>query len=424
MTMPVTESSSRSAVTKSPRRHWPLPCLLPPLVSSLALWLCYFPMGWGWLAWVALVPFLLLARADARPRTIFLCSYLGGVCFFIPALLWMTVADYRMYATWAALSLYCALYFPVAIFLIRRFERVTAWPLFVTAPLVWTGLEFIRSYLLTGFAWYYLGHTQHRYLAMIQVADLGGVYAISFLVAMANAWIAECLLRIPDMRLALRLLPAPGGDDYRLRRVPLAVKHGLILGSLILAALLYGGFRLNQETFRPGPRVALLQGNLDQRIRNDLSSPTPSEDNMIAVGRHYDQLCLIALQSQPDLIVWPETSYHIPWYDSPRSVAYDQKPQDFREYEAFIDKKLREYARDVTRVHHLSASTLKRSTRTSRNKDGIPPCSSTKMANAEADMTRSIASPSVNMCRFSIGCHSSKHSPLMTTITASARGTS
>ena len=39
----------------------------------------------------------------------------------------------------------------------------------VALPVVWTGLEFFRAHFLTGFAWYFLGHTQHAFLALIQI---------------------------------------------------------------------------------------------------------------------------------------------------------------------------------------------------------------------------------------------------------------
>ncbi|HMP01405.1 MAG TPA: hypothetical protein PKC45_02780, partial [Gemmatales bacterium] len=34
------------------------------LASALTLWAAYFPLDWGWLGWVALIP--LLALADVR----------------------------------------------------------------------------------------------------------------------------------------------------------------------------------------------------------------------------------------------------------------------------------------------------------------------------------------------------------------------
>src|SRR5207253_1639010 len=133
----------------------------------------------------------------------------GGCVFFWSALSWMTVADYRMVILWGLLATYCALYFPVALFLIRRLDGATRWPLTISVPLVWTGLEFLRSFFGTGFAWYFLGHTQHHYLAVIQAADLGGVYAISFVMAAANGWLVEYLVAIPEVRLSCRQTARP-----------------------------------------------------------------------------------------------------------------------------------------------------------------------------------------------------------------------
>src|SRR5438874_13304294 len=73
--------------------------LLPALASAALLWACYFPLAWGWLAWVALVPLLCLVRSDARPRRIYLAAWVGGLAFFWPVLQWMRVADFRMYGT-------------------------------------------------------------------------------------------------------------------------------------------------------------------------------------------------------------------------------------------------------------------------------------------------------------------------------------
>src|SRR5947209_18606600 len=203
---PASLAEARPVAVAGPARA-PSRLLLPALASAALLWACYFPLAWGWLAWVALVPLLCLLRSAARPRRVYLAAWVGGLAFFWPAIQWMRVADYRMYATWAMLATYCALYFPVGVWLMRRLDRGTRLPLVVTVPVVWCGLEFLRSFLLTGFAWYYLGHTQHALLPLIQVADLGGAYAVSFLVAAVNAWLFELASTRPWFRGFFRLGP-------------------------------------------------------------------------------------------------------------------------------------------------------------------------------------------------------------------------
>src|SRR5258707_14659400 len=151
----------------SPRPQ-PAPALMRmAFASALLLWASFYPLNFGWLGWVALVPLLGLVKAPARPRRIYAAALVCGLTFFIAVLQWMRVADDRMYATWLALALYCALYFPVAIFLLRYLNQRTRLPLVLTLPLVWTALEFLRAHLISGFPWYYLAHTQHELLPLI-----------------------------------------------------------------------------------------------------------------------------------------------------------------------------------------------------------------------------------------------------------------
>jgi apolipoprotein N-acyltransferase len=278
------------------------------LLTAGLLWLCYFPAAQGWLAWIALVPLLALVRSPARPRLLYLSAWIGGLTFDLAAMQWMRVADPRMYFTWIGLAFYCSLYFPLALYLIRFLDRRTALPLVLTAPMVWTALEFFRSTFGGGFSWYLLGHTQHRFLPLIQIADLTGTYGVSFLIASVNALLLEILWGRHAMRawlLAPDALP-------RWNRIDLLVQSLAVLAALIGTAV-YGFWRLGQDRQTPGPRIALMQGNLDQRLRNATVS---SEDAVKHVQKHFSELCDLAASYRPDLIVWPETSWPYEWLEN------------------------------------------------------------------------------------------------------------
>src|SRR5207302_7226423 len=137
--------------------------------------------------------------------------------------------------TWAALATYCALYLPLGVLLVRRLDRTTRLPLVLTVPAVWAALEFLRSHLATGFSWYLLGHTQHDFLPVIQVTDLGGVYAVTVLVAAVNALLFEVLYARPWFR-ALLALPEPARPGSA--RALLA--HGVAVALLLIGSLAYG----------------------------------------------------------------------------------------------------------------------------------------------------------------------------------------
>jgi hypothetical protein len=115
-------------------------CIAASLGSSVLLWMCFQPLAWGtYLGWIALAPFLVLVRSRALPIYVYCSAMLCGLAFYLTALQWMRVADRAMTMGWLGLSIYCALYFPITIFIVRRLERWNT-PLVVSVPLVWVAL--------------------------------------------------------------------------------------------------------------------------------------------------------------------------------------------------------------------------------------------------------------------------------------------
>jgi len=325
-TLPVTAAH----LHKQPNAPWtlPLPWLIPGMCTGALLWACYFPLGWAPLAWFALVPLLSLVRLNVSKGRVFWGAFLAAQVCFWPALQWMRIADYRMYASWVFMALYCSCYFPVAIFLIRALDRRTRLPLMLSVPMVWIGLEYLRSFALTGFAWYYLGHTQHDYLHVIQIADLTGVYGISFLIAAVNAWLFECVWRFTT---GSRSSPA------------VLVTQGLSLALLLSATWVYGGYRLGQDhLFTAGPRLSLIQGNHDQRLRNQVVGAGRMEA-VAKMRTSYEDLCQKAFNqpNRPTLMVWPETSFPHGWIQLPADL--NGVSQEDLNFSTLLYKRFEEY---------------------------------------------------------------------------------
>src|SRR5947208_2628572 len=170
-TAPAATAKSEPTPAQAQRRAYWL-CLASALLSSGLLWACFHPVAWGtYLGWIALAPFLVLVRSQSRPMLVYGCAFMGGLAFFVPILQWMSVADKAMIAAWLTLSVYCALYFPAALYGVRCLERWKL-PLVVSVPLVWVALEYVRCWALTGFPWYLLAHTQHDRLPMTQITHI------------------------------------------------------------------------------------------------------------------------------------------------------------------------------------------------------------------------------------------------------------
>jgi apolipoprotein N-acyltransferase len=315
MTMPTTAHPDHSPAAAAPttvgqRRRTLATSVAAGFVTSGLLWLSHYPVSFGWLAWVALVPWLLLVRADLSWPARYLIAWLSGLAFFVPALQWMRYAHASMFYSWLALALACSWFVVAALWLLRRFERRTNWPLTVTVPIVWTAVEFVRSNIAGGFAWYLLGQTQHDVLPVIQIADLAGVGGVTFLVAAVNGLFAERLMRSPRVRGELRLA------DHSTLRGPLQPQGvGVVVG--LVAVLGYGAWQLGRGEFADGPRVALLQTNIPQGIRN--ATDDPAADGKAAgtsIAEQTHKLTVRALEGpRPDLIVWPETTFPYDWIE-------------------------------------------------------------------------------------------------------------
>ena len=305
--------------------------LLPwGLSSSLLLYLCFFPVAWGWLGWVALVPLLRLIRTKARGRTVFMGSWLTGLAFFFPAVQWLRVADPRMYFTWFLMAFYCSWYFPMAVLLVRSLDRRRI-PLVLSLPVVWTALEFLRAHLLEGFPWYYLAHTQHNFLPLIQIADVTGAYGVTFLVAAVNAVIFEWLYHRSDAS----------------RRPVLAFQSAIVL-FCFAGFLFYGSQRMSQAEFAKGPTVALIQGNVEQRVRNESGAADSDARDRAReqIQVNYDTLSRLAAAHRPDLVVYPETSYPDDYV-----VIYTDRPQDLTDYARKLQRETQNILDRISQLH-------------------------------------------------------------------------
>lgn len=284
---------------------------LASLLSAVLLWVCYFPLNWWGVSFFALAPFLLLVRAEGVGRwRRYTAAWVGGVAFGSLAVNWLRAAHPMMAVfAWPGLSLWMSLWYPFALFLLRRLDRLGRPPLALTLPVVWVALEYAKAHWPTGypfmrwvhlhqpsgFAWYFLGHTQHANIPLLQSADLGGAYLITAAVAAVNGAVYDWLVRI---RPVCWLFSLPRGWRPGIYRAEFMATAGalLVLGGLVV----YGSFRLLHPPFDAGPTVALLQ--------DDLSHARTQFDAPLVFSR-YDQRCRDAARGDPDLIVWPECCY-------------------------------------------------------------------------------------------------------------------
>ncbi len=284
-------------------------------LSAGLLWCSFTPVNASPLAWIALVPLLLLVRMEHRTRWMYTAIYFTSLVGQLATLQWMRLGDPTMYIAWGALSVYLALFTVIFVGVSRVAVHRWSVPLVVAAPVVWTGLEFARAHLLTGFSWYYLAHSQYRWLELIQISDLVGAYGVSFVIAASSAALAllvphAWLIRFRLVHPATGPVTASGLTLSQLVQVSATV---LLFGS----TLVYGYVRRAQADFQPGPRVALIQGNFLASLRVQ----PPSSDDVFMT---HLRLMAMTVREQPDVIVWPEAMFPWPLLEAAQGMTDDQ----------------------------------------------------------------------------------------------------
>jgi apolipoprotein N-acyltransferase len=255
---------------------------LAALASGAALALAFPGPALWWLALVGLVPLLLLAAAAPTDREAAALAWLVGVGFFLAvnAFLVPKVGPFMVPLAMLVAVLWLPLGWLARRLLGRRAGGVRAGAgrlalALLLLPSALVAGEAVRSWEGLGGPWGLLGASQWNQPRLLSVAALGGVWAVSFLLAAVNVAAAAALA---------------GGVQARVRALAGAVAVALLLGAAGWWAL------------RPAPppagtaRVALVQpgvvGPVEARFRASEAA----------------SLELAAKGGPVDLVAWGESS--------------------------------------------------------------------------------------------------------------------
>jgi apolipoprotein N-acyltransferase len=265
------------------------------------------PFHWGelaFLAFFALVPYF-FALDGKSPSEAFRFSMGTGALFFLALSYWLTLVTLPGYLL---LSAYLAVYFALfgwlcAYFLnpsneiARTYFRQNMRALFFI-PAFWVVLEYLRGIVFSGLPWALLGYGQWKNLVFIQIADLTGVYGVSFFIVFVNLAIFKILKEFLAKPRPADPIDTESQPKYRLALV------GTLAAAFAFIAL-YGIVRIASiESAKPlrTARLSVVQGNIpqDQKWNAKIKN---------IIFQKYKRLTLMSALDKPDLIVWPETSF-------------------------------------------------------------------------------------------------------------------
>ncbi|MEO5328934.1 MAG: apolipoprotein N-acyltransferase [Magnetococcus sp. THC-1_WYH] len=156
----------------------------------------------------------------------------------------------------------------------------------LAAPSLWVVSEWLRSTLFSGFPWNLVGYGWSDQIYILQMADLGGVFLLSWFMVFPAAMLALIWIR-------------------GFHRGTMMGGGGLVLG-VVLVAVGYGAWRIDvlspgqDAVVAPPLKVGLVQGNVAQVHKWD---PKYRDVGLT----QYVQLSG-AMNESVDLVLWPETA--------------------------------------------------------------------------------------------------------------------
>ena len=262
------------------------------------------------LAWIGLVPLLIVIARRPAPLRAFILGWAVGSVFFYVTCYWLTYSMIHYGGLPAALAylllippalvvgIFHGLFALLVALVVQKWGRMAI----MLAPLFWTALEWCRLEV-TGQLWNALGYSQAYHPLLIQPASWGGVYAVSFLIVTINSIVALLVIHRTKRSIAIAACTA------------LVVFYVIVISKNMPTEFVPTSEGLMVNVIAVQPNVPM---NLDK---------TAAEMN--ALRERHVSLSTEALKPLPGyppqrLVIWPE---------SPMNFTYGTD-QSFREFVA------------------------------------------------------------------------------------------
>jgi apolipoprotein N-acyltransferase len=272
------------------------------------------------LAWIALVPLLVVIARRPSPFPAFIYGWATGTVFFYVSCYWLTysmihyggvptlLAYFLLIPGAVVVGVFHGLFASLVALAIRKWGAMAL----LLAPIFWAALEWIRLGV-TGQLWNALGYSQAFHAFFIQAASWGGVYVISFIIVAINSVVALLIIRRSRWTIAAATLTT------------------LALAFVMVAA----AYRMMIVDYVYSPeddvRVVAVQPNVPMTL-------VKSVEEMAALRERHLQLSTQALNSLSD-------------HPGPRVVIWPESPMNFT---YATDRSFQELVTNFTRQHHTS----------------------------------------------------------------------
>ena len=255
---------------------------LAPLASGLILVIGFPPFKLFIPSFLALVPLLYFLDRESSTSRAVGGSLFCGLLFWGALLYWITLFTRAGYLL---LILVMSLNLVIFALLVRWLKKRFGAPIALSAPFVWTAIDYLHAHGDLAFTWGQLAYSLTHYPVWLQTASFTGAYGITLWLVAINSLIYVLVKKLASRSRAL--YPA------------------VFLLILLAGPLLWGLIRYRLES-RPAERAG--------EIRVSYIQPSiPQPEKWLAgmrdsTFRLLGNLSLSESAGRPELVVWPEAA--------------------------------------------------------------------------------------------------------------------
>ncbi len=291
---------------------------LLPVLSAILLCATFPPLEIGWLAFVALIPFLIFIERSTNTRQLCIGSAALGMMYGCYSLFplastnawwWIertaTLFEYKEAALYTFLAVLAAIgNAPFFILFALAYKKIRAqnslsrwfrwWPLRVVAlAAVWALLEYLRTLIPGGIAWQELGISLASEPYIRQIASVVGIYGLGALAVAVNVCLHESFF-------------AKTVEKVQIHAAQLV---GAVF--LLVATVVFGYYRIEMLNSIGSNDAGDVARSAHRTVRVAVihSHLTTQEESIGLAGfTYYEAAAKAALEEKPAVIVFPENT--------------------------------------------------------------------------------------------------------------------
>lgn len=259
------------------------------------------PKGFSCLAFIALVPYFVLAGRLSVTESIFWGGAYGAVSHLL-LVFWLYEFSFLAFVGIAILYFF---FFAVLTPVIRLSHKIFKQYSFLPNSVLYLAYEFLKTSGFLGFSYGVIGYSQWKFIPLIQIASFFGVWAVSAILVFPSAFFANAVLDFFCKKSKIGLNHFLVSFLSFIRKVKVFV-FGYIV---VLLLCIFPFFFVGDKDYK-SKKIALIQPNSDPWKSNFSSY----EQDLQLLMNLSDKA--LKADDELSLVVWPETAFvpRIKWH--------------------------------------------------------------------------------------------------------------